>query len=77
LEGRGLTQEEVVFSRDMVLLQVCSRIGKKKMEPVRNSFFAPVDSLFSDGICICTFMKVQILQENNDNGWKMTMPHVM
>jgi len=68
LEGRGLTQEEVVFSRDMVLLQVCSRIGKKKMEPVRNSFFSPVDSLFSNGICICTSMKVQILQENNDNG---------
>jgi len=57
LEGRGLTQEEVVFSRDMVLLQVYSRIDKKKMEPLCNSFFALDDSLFLDGFCICAFMK--------------------
>lgn len=48
LEGHGLTQEQAVLSRDMVLLQVCSGIGEKAAGARAQLVFAPVDSSFSD-----------------------------
>jgi hypothetical protein len=49
--------KEVVFSRDMVLLQFYSGIGRKENGACAQLAFVPVDSLFSDDICICAFMK--------------------
>ena len=57
LEGHGFTKEKVVFSRDTVLLLVCTGIDEKANGACAQLVFAPVDSLFSDDICICTFMK--------------------
>lgn len=47
-ENHGLTQEEAVISRDMVLLQLCSGIDEKTSSACAQLIFSPIDILLSD-----------------------------
>ncbi|KAG1348235.1 homeobox-leucine zipper protein HOX32 [Cocos nucifera] len=48
LEGHGFNQEEVVLSRDMYLLQLCSGVDENAVGACAQLVFAPIDESFAD-----------------------------
>ncbi|XP_038970519.1 homeobox-leucine zipper protein HOX32-like [Phoenix dactylifera] len=48
LEGHGFNQDEVVLSRDMYLLQLCSGVDENAVGACAQLVFAPIDESFAD-----------------------------
>ncbi|ONK80508.1 uncharacterized protein A4U43_C01F18580 [Asparagus officinalis] len=48
LEGHGLNQYDILMSRDMFLLQLCSGVDDNSVGACAQLLFAPIDESFAD-----------------------------
>jgi homeobox-leucine zipper protein len=48
LEGHGFSHDEVLLSRDMYLLQLCSGVDENATSASAQLVFAPIDESFAD-----------------------------